>query len=61
MTLTMEKVSEIRARLHCSIRRATHVAKREQMLDLLNTTAKSGKMSDFRELMTEVINELYKD
>ena len=61
MKLTIPEIKKIRKKLHCSLRRATHVAKREQMLDKLYITCSLGKMSDFKELMTEVIEELYKD
>ena len=61
MKLTIAEVKAIRKRLHCSIRRATHVAKREQMLDQLALTCLKGNMRDFQELMAEVIEELYKD
>ena len=61
MILTMERIIETRKRLHCSIRMATNIAKREQMLEKLNETTKSRKMVDFKSLMTEVINELYID
>ena len=61
MKLTIAAVKKIRRKLHCSLRRATHVAKREQMLDKLEATCESGKMTDFAELLTEVIEELYKD
>ena len=61
MKLTIDEVKSIRNRLHCSLRRATHVAKREQMLNKLDMACGRGRMPDFRELMTEVIEELYKD
>ena len=61
MNITIAVVKEIRERLHCSLRRATHVAKREQMLEKLDITCERGHIDDFKELMTEVIEELYKD
>ncbi len=61
MLTTIEDIKSIRKRLHCSLRRATHVAKRESMLKQLDEVCHSGNMSDFRVIMTEVIEELYKD
>ena len=61
MKLTIDEVKSIRKRLHCSLRRATHVAKKAYMLNNLAAVCKRGKMSDFKALMIEVIEELYKD
>ena len=59
--ITVDSVTDIRKRLHCSLRRATNVAKREQMLNKLDDTCDNAKMSDFQELMEDIIYELYKD
>lgn len=61
MKITIEEILEVRKRLHCSIRRATHVVRREKIYKLLQGACDYGKMSDFKELMTEIIEELYKD
>ena len=61
MQLTIAEIKEVRNRLHCSLRKATNVAKKAYMLNNLAAVCKRGKMSDFKALMIEVINELYKD
>jgi len=59
--VTIEEVQEVRSRLHCSIRRATAMVKKERLLDILEIAIAGGKAQDFREFMIEVINEIYKD